>query len=186
MSVFVTSDTHFGHEKILTFRRPDGEPLRPFSSIEHMHDAIVERWNGTVRPNDVVYHLGDVAISVQSLRILDRLNGKKILVMGNRDRFSYLEYSWYFSEMKGVVYYDNLIFSHIPVHESSFEGHFDGNVHGHLHCHLINNFRYFNACVEVNNFSPVALEDIKAYFKANERAPHVQHSHQGAMERSHS
>jgi calcineurin-like phosphoesterase family protein len=72
-----------------------------------------------------------------------------------------------------------LIFTHIPVHSGGIVGHYRGNVHGHLHCHLVNtsdgqvDTRYFNACLERNNFEPVALEDIKAYFKANGRASDV-------------
>jgi len=36
--------------------------------------------------------------------------------------------------------------------------------------------RYFNACVERNNFSPVALEDVKAFFKGHDGTQNVQHS----------
>jgi hypothetical protein len=32
--------------------------------------------------------------------------------------------------------------------------------------------RYFNACVERNNFAPVAFEDVKAYFKGHDGASH--------------
>ena len=193
MSAFVTSDLHLGHIKMLSFLRPDGELLRPFSSIEEMHETLIERWNKIVHAKDRIYVLGDVAIPRSGLKVLDRLNGKKILIRGNHDIFKLQDYLPYFEDIRGAFYRNGLIFTHIPVHPDGLDGQrYVGNVHGHLHCHRVldNNGeidrRYFNACVEVNNFSPVALEDIKAYFKANERAPHVQHSHQGAMERSHS
>lgn len=177
MNIFVTSDTHFGHEKILSFKRPDGELLRPFPSIETMHETIVERWNSKVGAQDIVYHLGDVATCRKSLRILDRLNGKKILIKGNRDRLPWVEYSWYFYDFHGVMYHDKFILSHIPVHENSFVAGFSGNVHGHLHCHLVKDNRYFNACVERHDYAPVAWEEIRASFACgHDRASHLQHS----------
>jgi calcineurin-like phosphoesterase family protein len=57
MSAFVTSDLHLGHAKMLQFLRPDGERLRPFSSLEEMHETLVERWNKTVHAKDRIYVL---------------------------------------------------------------------------------------------------------------------------------
>ena len=61
-TVYVISDSHFGHANILTFERDDGVRLRPFDNVEQMHDAMITKWNETVRPQDHVYHLGDFAI----------------------------------------------------------------------------------------------------------------------------
>ena len=41
---------------------------------------MVKRWNETVRPNDKVYHLGDVVINRKALKTLGRLNGEKVLI----------------------------------------------------------------------------------------------------------
>jgi len=56
MAIFFTSDTHFGHGGALGLYR------RPFASVDVMNEAIVERWNETVGPDDDVWHLGDFAI----------------------------------------------------------------------------------------------------------------------------
>ncbi len=53
--IFLTSDTHFGHGRILELSH------RPFDSIEQHDDEIVRRWNEVVGPKDTVIHLGDVA-----------------------------------------------------------------------------------------------------------------------------
>lgn len=181
MSTFVTADTHFGHAKSLSFIQPDGSPLRPFSSVEEMDEAMVERWNATVGTKDTVYHLGDVVIPRSSLKLLDRLNGRKILIRGNHDQGALKDFSRYFEDVRGAFFHPGdstmrggLIFTHIPVHPSCLTGHYLGNVHGHLHCHQVMvdeqvDTRYFNACVERHDFTPVALEDIKAFFKANGR-----------------
>lgn len=162
---------------MLTFIKPDGEDLRPFSSVEEMDEHMVDNWNKVVNKGDTVYHLGDVVIPRPSLSILERLNGRKILIRGNHDQGPLKDFSRYFEDVRGAFFHPGdstmrggLIFTHIPVHPSCLSGHYLGNVHGHLHCHLIFDNgdvdkRYFNACVERNDFTPVALEEIKTHFK---------------------
>ena len=178
-NIFVTADTHFGHKKSLEFIRPDGESLRPFSSVEEMDETMVENWNRVVTRHDTIYHLGDVVIPRPSLKILDRLNGRKILIRGNHDQGPLKDFSSYFEDVRGAFFLQpgsnfmgGLIFTHIPVHPDCLSGHYRGNVHGHLHCHLAMkdgqvDLRYFNACVERNNFAPVALDTILNYYTIN-------------------
>lgn len=82
MTVFFTSDTHFGHERIITLSD------RPFKDVTDMNEALVRNWNAVVGPDDHVYHLGDVALGgiEHSMAYLSRLNGRKTLVTGNHDR----------------------------------------------------------------------------------------------------
>jgi len=184
MSAFVTADLHIDHARILSFDAPNGSPLRPVSSVEEMDETMVERWNEKVGPKDTIYHLGDVVIPRSSLKILDRLNGRKILIRGNHDQGSLSDFSRYFEDVRGAFFFKpgsnflgGLILTHIPVHPSCLSGHYRGNVHGHLHCHLVLSEgqidrRYFNACVERNNFAPVPLEMVIDYFH-NGREAHV-------------
>lgn len=188
MSAFVTSDTHFGHAKMIDFLRPNGELLRPFASCEEMDETIIERWNKKVGKRDTVYHLGDVVIPRASLKLFSRLNGRKILIRGNHDQGALKDYLPYFEDVRGAFFHPcdstfpgGLIFTHIPVHPSCLSGHYTGNVHGHLHCHQILtddgkvDKRYFNACLERNDFAPVEFEDIKEFFR-RERASNVQYA----------
>lgn len=82
MNIFFTSDTHFGHARIIELCN------RPWDSVDAMNEGIIERWNDTVAPADIVYHLGDVALGkiADSLPLVGRLNGLKIMVTGNHDR----------------------------------------------------------------------------------------------------
>lgn len=81
---FVTSDTHFSHARISELAG------RPFASVEEMDAELIRRWNETVAPQDVVLHLGDVALGPidQSLPLTAQLHGRKLLVPGNHDRVS--------------------------------------------------------------------------------------------------
>jgi calcineurin-like phosphoesterase family protein len=59
---------------------------RPFFTVAAMDEEMIRRWNEVVAPEDIVYHLGDVAMKVQAIeRILPRLHGRKILIVGNHD-----------------------------------------------------------------------------------------------------
>jgi calcineurin-like phosphoesterase family protein len=199
MSAFVTSDLHIDHAKILSFAAPDGSPMRPYSCLEEMQQDLEERWNARVHKRDTCYVLGDVAFSKTGLRLMERFNGRKILISGNHDRLPAKLYLQYFDDIRGAYFHHGdstfpggLIFTHIPVHPSCLSGHYRGNVHGHLHCHRILDDngqidkRYFNCCLEVNDFAPVAFEDIKEFFRRGRTSSDIQHAHQGAMERSHS
>ena len=48
------ADWHYGHKNILSFDN------RPFKTVEEMNAALIDRWNKTVFPGDIVYMLGDM------------------------------------------------------------------------------------------------------------------------------
>ena len=168
-SVFLISDTHFGHEKTCTtFKREDGSPLRPFASAEEMNEVMIARWNERVKPNDKVYHLGDVVINRRFLSVLDRLNGDKVLIKGNHDIFKMEDYYPRFRDIRGYHVMNGMILSHVPVHTDCLE-RFGCNIHGHLHANRVmreNGYggheidpRYFNVSVECIDFAPILFED---------------------------
>ena len=166
-SVFLVSDTHFGHAGVCRFMRNDGvTKLRPWDSPEEMDEEMVRRWNETVRPNDKVYHLGDVVINRKALNIMYRLNGDKVLIKGNHDIFKLEDYTQHFRDIRGYHVMNNYILSHIPVHPES-KGRFAGNIHGHLHSNRVMDKWNANpdpwyecVCVEQTDFRPVLFEDV--------------------------
>ena len=52
-----------------------------------MNETIIERWNSLVKPEDTVYHLGDVIMGdlEAGLPLVKSLNGKIKLTLGNHD-----------------------------------------------------------------------------------------------------
>ena len=116
-SVFLVSDTHFGHMGVCRFTRNDGvTKLRPWDSPEEMDEAMIRAWNERVKPTDKVYHLGDVIINRRAFSTLARLNGDKVLIRGNHDIFRDDEYRQYFRELRAYHVVEGMIFSHIPLH----------------------------------------------------------------------
>jgi calcineurin-like phosphoesterase family protein len=177
-AVFLTSDTHFGHAGVCRFTEADGvTKIRPWTDPDEMDEEMIKRWNDTVRPNDKVYHLGDVVINRKSLKTLSRLNGDKVLIRGNHDIFRDDDYRVYFRELRAYHVMNGMILSHIPLHEASL-GRFGVNIHGHLHSNRVkkargidaktgatlysteNDVRYHCVCVEQTDFTPILFEDV--------------------------
>ena len=177
-SVFLVSDTHFGHAGVCRFTESDGViKVRPWDNPDDMDEAMIEKWNSRVKPTDKVYHLGDVVINRKALKTLHRLNGDKVLIRGNHDIFRDDEYREYFRELRAYHVMNGMILSHIPIHEASL-GRFGVNIHGHLHSGRVKkacgfdiktgailygndiDVRYHCVCVEQTDFAPILFEEV--------------------------
>jgi len=171
-AVFLVSDTHFGHAGVCRFTRTDGvTKLRPWTDPDEMDEFMVAAWNERVRPNDKVYHLGDVVINRKALGIMRRLNGDKVLIRGNHDIFKDTDYREHFRELRAYHVMNGMILSHIPIHSESL-GRFGVNIHGHLHANRVMlpgfngkitdivDTRYHCVCVEQTDFAPILFEDV--------------------------
>jgi len=161
METYITSDSHFGHANICNFLREDGTKLRPWINPDDMDDFMVSQWNSVVKPTDQVIHLGDVVMNRRCLTTLDKLNGKKILILGNHDIFDHSDYLKYFKRLHGSMKLDNLLLTHIPVHTDSIARWALANAHGHIHEKVISDAKYINLCVEQTDYRPLALYEVK-------------------------
>jgi calcineurin-like phosphoesterase family protein len=159
MKVYLISDTHFGQENICSFLKDDGSKVRPWDNVKDMDEALIQNWNDIVKPEDKIYHLGDVVFHKKDLVILEKLNGHKVLIRGNHDIFDLKEYAKYFKDIRGSHKLDKYLLSHIPIHPDSLARWCGGNIHGHLHSNKIMDNRYLNVCVEWTDFKPILLEE---------------------------
>lgn len=168
-NIWVISDTHLNHENILDFRDDLGNKVRPFSSVSEMNDRILTRWNETVSPGDIVYHLGDVAFgSKEDFKTLwPKFNGSKRLVVGNHDDIKFLSQGGFFKKVSMWRFFSeySLLLTHVPVHQSTLTTKSLLNVHGHIHQRSSPPGPYFNVSCEVVNYTPVNIEDLAMYAK---------------------
>jgi calcineurin-like phosphoesterase family protein len=83
-NIFLTSDQHFGHANVLAYCN------RPFKTVEEMNAALIVNYQLAVQPEDTVYFLGDVFFGSKEFArlIASQLWGRKVLVLGNHDRWS--------------------------------------------------------------------------------------------------
>lgn len=79
--IWFTADTHFGHANIIKYSG------RPFDSVEEMDERLIKAWNEVVRPNHVVWHLGDFNFkgARDTAYYRRRLAGDLHIVWGNHD-----------------------------------------------------------------------------------------------------
>jgi calcineurin-like phosphoesterase family protein len=171
--VWFTGDTHFGHAGAI------GRFKRPFGSVSEMDDALVARWNELVKPGDEVWHLGDFAfrMNVNAVAsLLGRLHGRKHLVIGNNDSASTLQQPEWAStqnyaelELDGV----RLVLCHYPFR--TWNGMYRGayNIHGHSHGQLAKMTRQIDVGVDVWDFRPIMLDDIRASRRGSRLAQRI-------------
>lgn len=80
--ILFTSDWHIGHKNIIKFSN------RPFKDIEHMREVLIGNYNASSSNNTVGYFVGDMgfANSEELSSTIKRLNGTKVLILGNHDK----------------------------------------------------------------------------------------------------
>ena len=187
-NIWLIADTHFGHANMLKFKRADNvTSVRPeFASVQEMDEIIIERWNKVVKPNDKVYHLGDIMMGSKAgelAKYMLRLHGKKRLIRGNHDDCHITDYLMYFDEVYASRRLDRLLLTHIPIAPWNIGKH-SANVHGHVHQSqpmvytvksqtmiptelgypiIESRVTYVNLSVEMINYTPVALEYVNQH-----------------------
>ncbi len=180
-NTWIISDTHFNHTNIITARGLDGQLVRPgFDSVEQMDQQLIENWNSVVKPNDTVWHLGDVVVGSLEERQqwMDQhwhlLNGHKNLCVGNHDDIPFLCSGSWFEEVKLWKMFPEfqLMLTHVPIHSESSRLYGSKgsnllsepmqlkNVHGHIHENPSPEGNYRCVCVEQIDYTPIHVEDV--------------------------
>lgn len=176
--VWFTADTHFGHRNIIRYCQ------RPFATVEEMNETIIDNWNGVVGKDDVVFHLGDFSVggAAEWTSLIDSLNGRIFLVLGNHDmnnvdqgfmrRFENVSMQMLVSIGKQRIY-----LNHYPF--LCYGGAYRGTwqLFGHVHtcpCNSgLDNSRLemlfptqYDVGVDNNNFKPVSFEEVEMKIKS--------------------
>lgn len=159
--VFVCADLHFGHQNIIAYEN------RPFADTDEMNRQLVSRWNNTVKKNDTVFVLGDVAFcsKTRTEELVRSLNGRKILVMGNHDRQRsaqmWQRLGFDFVSPYPVIYNKFVVLMHEPpecFNDNTPYFYVYGHVHG---APDFQNHTEHSACVSLERlgYKPALLDD---------------------------
>ena len=140
MTSFAIGCTHFNHVNIIELAN------RPFDNVYQMNELMIENWNRVVKSDDIVYHLGDVAhwADIRHQRWFSKLNGQKVLILGNHDHDSYDTgtslYELYREDVAEMTNYMDIrykgkrfILFHYPMED--WNGRYRGSIHLHCHTH---------------------------------------------------
>lgn len=171
---YFTSDLHLGHKGIIALCN------RPFASVEEMDETLIRNWNRKVKQNDTVYIIGDFVWKKRDVqRYLQQLNGSKILIVGNHDKWSDdLAITGFFCK---ITKFEEVSLNGHPItlcHYPMIEwenSRKDGTsrlgylIYGHIHNNVLPEYQLLyttpnalNAGVDINNFEPVTFEELVA------------------------
>ena len=171
--VYFTSDTHFNHTNIISYCQ------RPFKNVDEMNERIIANWNEVVGEDDIIFHLGDFCLggAAEWTRLLERLNGKIYLIMGNHDRKNIRQgfmdrFEHVAMQMHIEVGKQRIYLNHYPF--LCFEGGYKDvwQLFGHVHTRKTNTgidagrLKYlyptqYDVGVDNNNFAPVSFVQVK-------------------------
>lgn len=165
-NIFLTSDTHFFHDKPFIYAS------RGFECVEEMNETIIERWNAIVGEDDIVYHLGDVFMGADkeaALKMVQRLNGKIYLAYGNHDTDARLKEMANLSNIVDIQMGYRLkagkkcvILTHYPTLTANVPPDRVWSFHGHTHQQESFVERLplcYHVGVDSHNCTPIAWED---------------------------
>ena len=188
--IFVTADTHFGHEQALANYK------RPFASVAEMDDALVAAINEVVGAKDELVHLGDFAgpwgkrpdewesadfDRLETLR--DRIACRRIrLVRGNHDPAGRRRFDRLFESVDDIVSArgidgvdERIVLFHYPIQQ--WQGRPNGgfHLHGHVHGHAEPLARRYDAGVDAapNARRPRLLREVVAELRATPPSGYV-------------
>lgn len=162
---------HFGHKWMAKHRG--------FQDEFYHDEKIVESWNEIVHKKDLTYILGDVTMENSDYYYqLDRLNGRKIVVLGNHDLHKDVkELLKYVDSVAGMIDYKGFCLTHCPIHpaEISF---YRGNIHAHIHENKLEEvnylsrygdpgetieptlYKYYNVDAKLIEYKPKTIEEL--------------------------
>lgn len=157
---WIIADTHFGHANIVKYcKRP-----------RNHNTLMIENWKKLVKPNDVILHMGDVAIWYDEYaadfwaKRAAKLPGIKYLILGNHDKhYTNAQWKKYGFEVIKPFQQNKLYFSHEATKKI---GTWEVNIHGHSHQHAPFGIyeglgcRYYNASIEGMRYKPVRMKTI--------------------------
>ena len=168
MSIWFSSDHHFGHANIIKYCD------RPFADAHEMNVKMSDYWNELVMPDDVVYYLGD--FSFNSRKHVDRLNGKVVLIRGNHDKSKDLRAFDFVCEGLAMKIGEFKCFlTHWPVEigwkyqagaqELHLLDAFDFIICGHVHEKWVVKGKNINVGVDMWDFKPIHIDDLVLFLR---------------------
>jgi calcineurin-like phosphoesterase family protein len=168
--LFLISDTHFGDERSIQFCCS----RNIFHGASACDRKMIKNWNRIVGPDDIVFHLGDFCSKEKNLEEIAayraQLNGKIRLLKGNND----VQPTEALIEIFDEVYEEPFLLDmgryrawccHYPCQRNLDYYTLTGHIHEKWRVQM----KMLNVGVDVNNFKPLSVNDIKFSIEAEEK-----------------
>jgi calcineurin-like phosphoesterase family protein len=180
-----TADTHFDHDNIRRYC------ARIYGTVEEMNESLIRNWNAKVKPEDMVYHVGDFGFGqvTRLVNIRRRLNGKILLIYGNHDKHKddpaframfedVVPYYEQYIEDEEMDYRQPIIMCHYAF-EVWNKRHFGSwHLHGHSHGTLPSPDwqSRLDVGVDANGMAPLTYDEVKQIMTKKVFKPLDQHT----------
>ena len=158
---WIISDTHFLHKRVRLFcARPS-----------NYQELIIRYWKELIKPNDIIYHLGDVIFGnkKQLSDFMEDLPGTKILIRGNHDKNhsnNFFIDAGFNLVCDSIRINRHIILSHKPIKLYDED---KINIHGHFHNITSKNWEpelkeiltdnHYLYSIEENKYKPILLKN---------------------------
>ena len=187
--VFFTSDTHqvnFCHNNIIKYcKRPflndeeqdkldNGIFFKPsFDSTQKMNQLMLDNINSVVKPNDVLWHLGDFCFGeyYKAREMRDKILCQNVyLIFGNHDKDEIGNlFADCFQQILISVNYQYLFLNHYPMKNWDKKHKGSWNLYGHVHSknEFLSNDKQLDVGVDGHNFKPWTIKQIQDWMTYN-------------------
>lgn len=159
---------HLGHEWMAKYRG--------FNCSEEHDNFLITSWNKVINKKDLTFILGDVTMEkTKYYPLLDQLNGRKIVVLGNHDLCKDIpELLNHVESVAGMIDYKGFCLTHAPIHPNEII-YYRGNIHAHIHQGRLSETvvkgrdnvslektleKYINVDAKEINFIPKTIEEL--------------------------
>lgn len=170
---YFSSDWHFGHSNIIKYSS------RPFKTVEDMNNTLLHNITTPLKPGDVLYFLGDFAMSNKQLihELLTSIPKHVAFhwILGNHDLKYYKQFASYVSSISSLkeikIAGNHVTLCHYPMLTWNKSHYNSWMLYGHHHKgeHLMGTLsakvkgKMLNVNCEFNNFELWSEEDVIKY-----------------------
>lgn len=185
--IYYISDLHLRDQAIFD------KCKRPFLNLKEMEETIIRNWNSKVKPEDIVYVLGDIAdTNPFTVEVYRQLKGHKHLIVGNHDHvlLKEIEELDIFESIKFIDVIEDanhkVCLCHYPLMDWMEFNRNGYLVYGHVHNKTEKNGKAYreikeyyldkpayNCGVDVNRFAPVTLVEMVKSKEDNKNDPYI-------------
>ena len=155
MAEYIASDYHGNHTKLRERTRTQ------FKTDKEHSEHIFKNHQKTVSKKDIIYFLGDMGDKDFITEYIPKMNGTKVLILGNHDKYSKAFYKEHFDYVYDKPFWltKRILLSHYP--QPVEDGKI--NIHGHTHDITLRLANYFNVSLDVIDYTPVNIKKFKDY-----------------------
>ena len=165
--IYFISDCHFNHDKEFIWKE------RGYNSIKEMNKDIVKKWNNIIDDNDIIYHLGDLALGNvdEAIKYIKQLKGQIHLIRGNHCTDNKVERYKELDNIIDIKYADMIKYkkwsfylSHYPTMMGCWADQKKlWNISGHTHSKdkfENKEHKVYNVAADAHDCEPVEIEQI--------------------------